>query len=215
MRAVTPCSRSGPTCQPWAAQWSRSWGRAPRADRQAAGAEVQSESCSSTVPPPYRSAVTVRWTVSGVARLVQSSPQLVHSTGVRPRRRADRWAAVLMTPYGGRNHCGARPLSSAMVSRARRRSWWVARGPRSSSGRCAQPWTAISWPASAISRTRAGVRSAIEPSRKKVARTSYFCRSVRKEGVEYGSGPSSKVRAMWSGRPVPARRGSRRLRSGP
>jgi hypothetical protein len=60
----------------------------------------------------------------------------------------------------------------------------VARGPRSSRGRCRQPWTPISWPAAAISRTTPGERWASLPSRTKVARTPRSSSRRRKKGLD-------------------------------
>jgi len=57
-----------------------------------------SESCSRIVPPPRRPRSTVAVTDSGVARLVQSKPQQVHSTGVSPSRRAASSEDPLNTP---------------------------------------------------------------------------------------------------------------------
>jgi hypothetical protein len=50
------------------------------------------------VPPPRNPRLTVSATERGVARLVQSKPQQVHSTGVSSSRRAAASEAALNTP---------------------------------------------------------------------------------------------------------------------
>src|SRR2546430_5252345 len=131
--APTPCSFNGPTAKPRSRHVATSRGSAPRVARQQPGTAVTSESCSSTVPPPIRSASTVRYTESGVARAIQSSPQAVHSTGVSPSRRVAPIVAPVRTPYGGRYHRTCSPVTWLIASRPRARSAYVARGPRASS----------------------------------------------------------------------------------
>src|SRR5205814_7344411 len=113
----SPCPLSGPIARPRSRQVATSRGSAPSVARQQPGTAVTSESCSSTVPPPARSASTVPYTHSGVARAIQSSPQAVHSTGVSPSRRLVPRAAPVSTPYGGRYQRTGRPARSATASR--------------------------------------------------------------------------------------------------
>ena len=102
-----PCCPSGPTTRLRRPASSARPGSAPRADRQLPGAEVQSESCSRTVPPGPISALRSATTDDGVAAALQSRPQAVHSTVRSPRRRAASNDPPDTAPYGGRNHTGS------------------------------------------------------------------------------------------------------------
>jgi hypothetical protein len=84
----TPCSDNGPTTRPWVAQISASVGRAARVAFQLPGADVQSESCNSTVAPLTSVDETSSTIDSTLAPTRQSRPQVVHSTGRNPARRA-------------------------------------------------------------------------------------------------------------------------------
>lgn len=79
--AGSPWSASGPTVHPRSRAAATMAGNVASVTRQDSGAEVQSESWSSTVPPPDRSRSTVRTTASGVVPDTQSRPQQDHSTG--------------------------------------------------------------------------------------------------------------------------------------
>ena len=70
--------------------------------RQLPGADAQSESWSSTVPPSSRPAATSAHTVSGVASARQSLPHALHSTVRMPSRRA------VIRPSGESAPCGGR-----------------------------------------------------------------------------------------------------------
>jgi hypothetical protein len=98
---------------------------------------------------------------------------------------------------------------------ARARSLCTCRAVRKIVYRWPQPCTATSCPAAAARHVLparvhggAGTRAG-RPDRRRAASSS------RNAGVLAESGPSSKVRATWSGRPSPARRGNSRRRSGP
>jgi hypothetical protein len=72
-------------------------GRAASVERHEPGRLVQSESCSSTVPPSRSERMTAATTPSaGPAR--QSSPHAVHSTGVRPSSAVAHRVPLLSTP---------------------------------------------------------------------------------------------------------------------
>src|SRR3972149_5409244 len=81
-----------------------------------------------------------------------------------------------------------------MGRRARRRSSRKRSGPRAYTRSCWWPWQAISWPRCTISRARAGWRSAIHPSTKKVARLPVASKasSSRRVGSPSREGSSSQ-----------------------
>ena len=74
--------------RPAACHRSASMGSAASVFFQLPGAEVQSESWSSTVAPGTNVAVTSATIDSGVASSRQSRPQVVHSTGRNAAARA-------------------------------------------------------------------------------------------------------------------------------
>ena len=82
--------------------------------------------------PPRRSRRTVAATLAGVARRVQSKPQQVHNTGVRPSRRAASNDVPVNTPYGARTHRGRLPVAVWITSMVRAKSSYTAEGPRRS-----------------------------------------------------------------------------------
>ena len=94
----TAWSARGPTVSPSSRQWSSTRGSAPSPERHEPGTAATSESCSRIVPPPRRPRRTVAATDAGVARRVQSNPQQLQSTGVRPSLRAASSDPVLKTP---------------------------------------------------------------------------------------------------------------------
>lgn len=59
---------------------------------------MQSESCSSTVPPATAPEVTWGSTEAASARAVQSRPHAVHRTGVSPTDAAARRPAAVSAP---------------------------------------------------------------------------------------------------------------------
>src|SRR6266540_3553453 len=94
-----------------------------------------------------------------------------------------------------------------MTAYARRRSSRVCRGVRRKRQRCRWQWSAISWPAAAISEASCGRRSTCSPTRKKVACAAASSSRSRTAGVACGWG-----RGYRDGRARRGRRGAARKR---
>src|SRR6202041_2601367 len=98
---------------------------------------------------------------------------------------------------GERNKRGRKPQMRRTLSVPRTISVRRREGVRKQNrGRCDQVWLAIRWPSAHARRTISGYWSARFPITKNVAFT-FFSRSRSSNlGVDTGSGPSSKVKAM-------------------
>ena len=114
-----PCSPTGPTARPRSAKPFPRSGKASSVERHDSGADVQSESCSSTVPPSTKPSSTSSTTDAPVASARQSRPHAVQSTARSPIRRAASNPPTDSVPNGGRYHPGSTPVADAISSVAR------------------------------------------------------------------------------------------------
>jgi hypothetical protein len=159
-------------------------------------------SCRSTTAP----VVPGGWAASAMAR-APGRRQSVVSWSVRtmrwPAAAARRWArwpvvvtAAGVAEYGGRMSTGRCPVAAATALAVRVSSASSRRGGTAVMSGWVKVWLPISWPSARTRRARSGWALTRAPTWKNVARARCRARVSRMRGVQVGSGPSSKVRAM-------------------
>ena len=145
-------------------------GSPPSAERQAPGSEVQSESCSRTVPPSTQPASTSSRTDSrrglGPPVPAPGGPEHRPHAELRAARLPFERERAVRRPVPDR---ARRPDASPTASWARATSSRIARGLMRFWLRCTSACTPTSCPAAATSAARPGAARTMSPSMKKVA----------------------------------------------